>query len=452
MSYFLELREANADLQKGKIINMNIIAAIIIFSLVVIFHELGHFLLAKKHGITVTEFSVGMGPRIISKVKNGTRYSLKALPIGGSCMMLGEDEDLNDDNSFNSKSIGARISVIAAGPIFNFVLAFLLAILMLSIYGYDHAYVTNVAEGQPAEAAGLQVNDVITKVNGKSIHFGREIAAYFTFHELKAGDEVKIEYLRDGAKHSTTVVAEEKNTYLLGFHYYQDETAVAIPEVVSDGALDEAGIKANDVIVAINGARVKNGIELHDYFYYHPLDGSEIAFTYLRDGVENTVMVTPNYSTGYTVGFNYNYSICEKTGPIGVLKYSFYEVKYWISSTVQSLGQMIKGKVKADDLGGPVRIVSEIGKVIDSSKEYGFLNMFVNLVNWTILLSANLGVMNLLPIPALDGGRLIFLIIEGIRRKPIPRDKEAYINMAGFAMLMLLMVFVFYNDIKNILF
>ena len=135
---------------------MSIIIAILVFSVIVIFHELGHFLLAKRNGIAVTEFSLGMGPRLFSKVIGETRYSLKLFPIGGSCMMVGEDDDDDSQGSFNQASVWARISVVAAGPIFNFILAFIFAMIITSVIGYDPSTVLQVEEGSPAQKAGLQ--------------------------------------------------------------------------------------------------------------------------------------------------------------------------------------------------------------------------------------------------------------------------------------------------------
>lgn len=174
---------------------------------------------------------------------------------------------------------------------------------------------------------------------------------------------------------------------------------------------------------------------------------------YLRDGIASEVQIDPLFdSEGYSLGFSYNYNYREKTNLLGVIKYSFYEVKYQIVSTVKNLGQMITGNISANDIGGPVRIVDEIGNVVEESKSDGILYVILNLLNWCVLLSANLGVMNLLPIPALDGGRLLFMFLEVVRGKTIAKEKEGMVHMIGIILLMLLMVFVFFNDIRNIFF
>ena len=155
---------------------MKILIALLIFSGIILFHELGHFLLAKKNGIVVTEFSLGMGPRLLSTVKGGTRYSLKLLPLGGSCAMLGEDTaEESLPGSFNAASVWRRISVVAAGPVFNFILAFVLSVFVVGLAGYDPAQVTAVAEGSAAEAAGLQEGDLITEYQGYQIDFGKDL-------------------------------------------------------------------------------------------------------------------------------------------------------------------------------------------------------------------------------------------------------------------------------------
>lgn len=429
---------------------MKIIIAFLIFGLVITVHELGHFLLAKRAGITVTEFSLGMGPRLFSFERGGTRYSLKLLPIGGSCMMLGEDELSDDQGAFNNKNVWARISTIFAGPFFNFILAFLMALIMVSLIGYDPARITTVEENSPASEAGLIPGDIITKYNGVNVTLSRDITTANNFKPLTSNKTIPIEYKRDGKKMSTTLTPELVQSYMLGFYYTADATEPTISTISVDYPLYLAGLQVGDVIKEINGVKLKTGMELNNYINEHPLTNEKITVTYARNGENTTVEVTPKANESISLGFAYN-QYFEKTGVLGVFRYSFSEVRYWITTTVKSLGQLITGKVGADDLGGPVRIVSEIGNVVETSKQYGFKSLVVNLLNWAILLSANLGVMNLLPIPALDGGRLLFLIIEAFRGKPINRDKEGFVHMIGFVLLMMLMVFVFFNDIRNIL-
>lgn len=342
---------------------MKIIIAILIFSVLVIFHELGHFLLAKKNGIYVKEFTLGLGPTLFGFKKGETRYCLKLLPFGGSCVMMGEDEESDDERAFNNKSVWARIAVVAAGPIFNFILAFILSLIIIGSVGYDAPVVNGLIEDFPASEAGMKPGDKIVKMNNDNILVYREISLYVNLHQ---GESVDVVYERDGKKHEVTLepkLDEESGNYYLGF---------------SGG-----------------GMRTKGNI-------------------------------------------------------LETIKYGFFEVEYWIETTFKSLGMMIGGKVSADDVSGPVGIVNAIGDTYEQSKEDGAFYVFLNMLNMSILLSANLGVMNLLPIPALDGGRLVFLIIEAIRRKPISRDKEGMVHFVGLVILLLLMVVILFNDIRKL--
>lgn len=428
----------------------NILVAILIFSFVVIFHELGHFLFAKKNGIGVTEFTLGLGPRLFGIKRGETTYALRLFPIGGACMMVGEDQSSDDERAFNNKTIWQRFQVVFAGPLFNFILAFLLSLIMVFLCGYDPARVTNVSQGSAAEAAGLQAGDIITKIDGSTINFGREIMVKYTYDPIENSDPIKITYKRNGEKFTTTLVPEKIVKYYLGFTYTAEASAAAaIGEVTSGGVFEAAGLKKGDIIREINGTKIGSGEELLHYFNDHALSDEEVTIVYERNAVNNTITVTPKRNETYDLGFSYN-MYAEKTAGFAVIKYSAAEVKYWIVTTVKGLGQIFRGKVSADDLGGPVRIVSEISNVMDEAKPYGFLITFVELLNWAVLLSANLGIMNLLPIPALDGGRIFFLIIEKLRGKPMDRDKEGIVNGIFFILLLALMAFIFYNDIRNL--
>ncbi len=428
---------------------VSIIVAILMFSLVVIFHELGHLLFAKKNGIGVTEFCLGMGPKLFGIKRGGTLYSLRLFPIGGACMMVGEDEASDDAKAFNNKTVWQRFQVIFAGPLFNFILAFLLSVIMVALIGYDPARVTSVPEGGAGAEAGLQEGDIITRIDGSKINFGREILIKYTYDPIRSGEPISVTYLREGKKYTTTLTPQKTVKYLLGFVYENGASPARISSVTKDYPLAKAGLQEGDVIVSLDGNRIVSGTALNEYITANPLSDRPVRLVYVRNGLEYEAEVTPAVNESYSLGFSYN-TYAEKTGGLNIIKYSAAEVKYWIVTTVKGLGQLFRGRVSADDLGGPVRIVNEISNVMTEAKPYGALITIVELINWCVLLSANLGVMNLLPIPALDGGRLLFLIIEGIRRKPLNREKEGLVNGIFFILLMILMVFIFYNDIRNL--
>ena len=195
---------------------MGIILAILIFSFIVFFHELGHFVLAKKNGIDVEEFAIGMGPLLYSREYKGTKYAVRILPIGGFCAM-GEDEEATDSpNSFNNKSVWARISVIAAGPIFNFILALVFAVILTGMIGYDKPVIGEVEQGYPAAEAGLKEGDIIVRMGDKKINVFREINTYNQFHQ---GEKTKITFIQDGETKTATLTPkmdEELNYYRFG--------------------------------------------------------------------------------------------------------------------------------------------------------------------------------------------------------------------------------------------
>lgn len=451
---------------------MNILVALLIFTVIVVIHELGHFLLAKKNGVGVPEFSVGMGPRIITVAKgkkgfifkflcsqkffddnpdwqNCTKYSWKLLPIGGSCAMVGEDEINEAENSFNMKGKWARFSIVFAGPFFNFILAFVFSIIILANAGIDYPIIEHIYDNQPAAKSGLEVGDVVKSVNGKKITIGREIDTYTLLHPL-TGEDVDIVVTRNGKEKSFKIDPNYK-TYLFGFSYGSNEKASAEVSDVTEGkAFEKAGIKPGDLIKEINGKTVSNAGELSTIMNEVNHDGKEVTFLIDRKGVEKTFKVTPEPYSTKTLGFIA--SIDEKSkSTFDVVKYSFVEVKYWIKTTVGSLGALITGNVSIKNVSGPVGIVDTVGDAINQSKSYGLKVVLLQILYMSVLLSANLGVMNLLPLPALDGGRIVFILIEAIRGKPVDKEKEGFVHFAGFVVLMLFMVFVMYNDIIKIL-
>ena len=428
---------------------MKILIAILIFSVIIIFHELGHFLLAKRNGIKVTEFSLGMGPRLLSTQKGETRYSLKLFPIGGSCMMVGEDDDDDSEGSFNKASVWARISVVAAGPIFNFILAFVFAMIITSVAGYDPARVLQVEEKSPAAKAGLQEGDIITEFQGRNIVLGRDLDSYMMLHGLE-DEDITLIYKRDGKEKEVSFEAYSEEKYMLGFSYVPTpDGEPEVTQVVLNGAMMEAGVQVGDIIREINGEAIETSQEIQEYWEKNPLDGSEISLGIERDGEVQTISLKPQMTKQIDTGFVYNL-YREKTNFLGVLRYSASEVRYWISNTIESLMMLIKGQFSVNDLSGPVGIIDVIGDSYEEAKEEGTVMVWLQMLYWAILLSANLGVMNLLPIPALDGGRLVFLAVEAVRKKKLDPNVEGMIHFVGFVLLMLLMVFVMFNDFRRL--
>lgn len=431
---------------------VSIILAIVILGVLIIVHEFGHFIVARKNGVFVKEFSIGFGPRIISHVskKSGTRFSWKAIPFGGSCQMLGmledEDDGTDDERSYDKKSVWARMSITLAGPFFNFLLAFVLAVIVIGTGGYDPATVTSVVEGSPIYEAGIREGDLITSYNGHHVDFGREIYLETYINPATAGKAVDITYKRDGEKHKVSVMPEEIEYYVIGLSYYANEAPAEIAEVVEGSSLSKAGIEEGDIITSINGEKIETGLDLSDYFDEHELTAEDLEVTYLHHGGEKTVSVTPEATSSYRLGFTYNMDNV-KAGVGGTLKYSFAELKYQITSVFKSLGILFSGKGSLDMLSGPVGIVEVIGTTYDASAPSGFLVTLLNMLGIVILLSANLGVINLLPLPALDGGRFILLIIEAIRRKPMQKKYEGIITMVGAVLIMILAVVVLVNDV-----
>ncbi len=433
---------------------MKIVVAILIFGIIILIHELGHFIFARINGIEVLDFSIGMGPRLCGFRAFGTKFSVRLLPIGGACMMLGENEDqkTESEKSFYAKNVWQRISVLFAGPGFNFILAFLFSVIIIGMAGYDPAKVTGVTAEGPAAEAGLLPGDIITKINHSGISLGREVQGYLDYHTLSE-QPVVITVKRNGEKVKITVVPEKYDKYLLGFTYSGADTGRAeVLEVSAGYPMAEAGLLAGDVITAIEGTKINTGSDLMAYFDRTPLGGTEIEVTYVRNGAEATLSVTPQFvSTGYSLGFAYNLAREDAT-VFQTLRYSFSEVKYWIVETARGLGRLVTGRLKSNEIGSAVAIVDAIGETYEASVEYGIKDTILNLLYITVLLSANLGVMNLLPIPALDGGKLLFCVIEIVRGKPVDREKEGMVHFIGMILLMLLMVFLLFNDIKNVFF
>ncbi len=329
---------------------MTAIVFIIVFGMLVFIHEFGHFITAKMNGITVHEFSLGMGPKIVSKQGVQTLYSLRALPIGGFVRMEGEDEASENPGSFSIKSPWQRLSVIAAGPIMNFVLAIVVITALFMLDGFPTNTIGDLIEGAPAIESGLQTGDKISAINGTTVATWDDVVTGISESE---SDQLEIEVYRDGSKMTYTVTATQ-----------EEET----------------------------GRRI--------------------------------IGIRPAF----------------KKDLILSVKYAFMGVFYTVQAILQYLGSLLVGQGDFSQVSGPVGIYNAVSQASQSGLK--------SVLNITGLLSINLGLINLLPFPALDGGRIIFIGLEILRGKPIDAEKEGFVHFVGFVILMTLMVLLVMKDLN----
>lgn len=340
---------------------LQIILAILAFGMLVIVHEFGHFITAKRGGVQVNEFWIGMGPTLLKKEHNGTLYCLKLLPFGGACVMEGEDEDSESEHAFGKASLPRRMLIVAAGALMNFLVGFLIVLAVIQPNGPNGGYIVSTLDSvnpasTAAAAGGLQAGDEIIEVDGYNIL-------------MRSDFEIA---LARGADTTYEVVVR------------RDGEKITLPTVVLEATIEgEDGRK----MIGLTFAEQPDSIGMH---------------------INMAVRTSVNYAR-----------------------------MVWAS-----LGMLVTGQVGVDQLSGPVGVA----EVMATTASYS-IAAFLQLVAF---ISINLGVMNLLPLPALDGGRLVFLILEGIRRKPVPAKYEGYIHAAGLMLLLALMVYVTGQDILRI--
>ena len=340
---------------------LQIILAILAFGMLVIVHEFGHFITAKRGGVQVNEFWIGMGPTLLKKEHNGTLYCLKLLPFGGACVMEGEDEDSESEHAFGKASLPRRMLIVAAGALMNFLVGFLIVLAVIQPNGPNGGYIVSTIDSvnpasTAAAAGGLQAGDEILEVDGYNIL-------------MRSDFEIA---LARGADTTYEVVVR------------RDGEKITLPAVTLEPTIEgEDGRK----MIGLTFAEQPDSIGMH---------------------INMAVRTSVNYAR-----------------------------MVWAS-----LGMLVTGQVGVDQLSGPVGVA----EVMATTASYS-IAAFLQLVAF---ISINLGVMNLLPLPALDGGRLVFLILEGIRRKPVPAKYEGYIHAAGLMLLLALMVYVTGQDILRI--
>lgn len=337
-----------------------ILLAILLFGVLILVHEAGHYLTARLCGVTVNEFSVGMGPKLISHTskKTGIAYSLRLLPIGGFVSMAGEDEDSDDPNAFNNKTIPQRLLILIAGAFMNLLIGLILMVIIsVGTNVIGSTTIERFEDSASSQASGLMPGDEILKVGDQRVWFSSDLC-YTLMHDC---------------------------------------------------------VEPIDVLVQRGDEKVL---------------------------IKNVVF--PTYTVSGVVFGDYDFRVHQvKRTPSVVFHYAVNQCGLSVRMVCESLVDLITGRYGVEAMSGPVGVIREVSETAKTGT--------INLLYLCAVISVNLGIFNLLPLPALDGGRVLFVLIEAVFRRPVNRTVESYIHFAGLILLMLLMALVTYQDIAKLI-
>lgn len=407
------------------------IKIIVLLGVLITIHELGHFIVAKLCKVKVNEFAIGFGPAIWKKQGKETKYTLRLIPLGGYNSMEGEDEVSDDDRSFSKASVPKRMAIVLAGATVNIIFAIMIYFTIIATSGtYISNQIDEVLDGYVAKTIGLQENDKILEGNGKSIKSKKDLNEVL---EKSEGKEIAIKVERDGEIKNYNMQPSEVKTKVTGI--YMDDKCKIIA-VQKGSASDLQGVQANDILLKVNDVEINGDTKLALQEISRK-DIDTISLVLKRGEEEVTVKLVPNYEITYLLGINLKPA--EDTF-INRCIHASMQTQEFLLSIVDNLKQLFTGNVGIDQMMGPVGI-SEVVAKTDGVRE--FFEMMA-------LISLSLGVTNLLPIPALDGGKILILLVEAIRRKPMKQETEANIQLIGFALLISLSLFITYHDIVRI--
>lgn len=417
---------------------MTIIAFIIMFGILVFFHELGHLYFAKRAGILCRDFAIGFGPKLFSFKKNETLYTIRLFPIGGYVKMAGEDGEIIGIKP--GQRVGLQLNEKKE---------------VEKIYTKDFSAITNL-KVIDVESADLEKDLLIKGINEVG-----EMTTYAVWDrcEVMIGKEsyqiapVNRQFAsKKLGQRALTIFAGPAMNFILAFillvvvglfHGVETDKPV-MGKLTADGVAMSVGLHEGDEILSINGEKMDSWKSIVNVIRESP--NQELNFVVDRDGEEMNFLVTPKSvedNEGNAIGRVGVYAPLEKA-PLLAFQTGFTQTVDWTKQIFLSVGQLVTGNFSLDDLAGPVGIYNYTDEVAKTG--------FFSLLSWAALLSINLGIVNLLPLPGLDGGRLVFFAIEGLRGKPIDPQKEGMVHFIGFALLMVLMVAVTWNDIKNLFF
>lgn len=433
-------------------------------------HEWGHYIVAKLSGVWVEKFSLGFGPKIIGFSKNGTDYRIAPIPLGGYVKLYGQDpweeadgdakkaeEIAKDPRAFHSKPLSRKIATVLAGPMMNLVLCLIVMPLVFMFGRFQpkildqQPVVLDVTKGSPAANIGLQKGDVILSLAGKQTPTWQELLLQIALHP---DQEVALKYSRSGQINEVKVTeiqdaSKQQVSGYLGiepFDFYGNDPL--IDTVNPSSAADVAGFMSGDVITSIDGAPVSYWTQLIEAV--HASQGKALSVTVKRGDGEKLLTVSPvydadakNWLIGVTKKINMDDFERKQHGFFEAVKLGWQEDVKLFYLTLDVVRRLVTGDLSVKALGGPL----QIAKATSSAAESGFAEFLYLLA----FLSMQLGVLNLFPIPVLDGGHVAFMLIETVRRKPLSPRFRQISTQIGLAMLLGLMVFVTFNDISTLI-
>ncbi|MBQ4105335.1 MAG: RIP metalloprotease RseP [Clostridia bacterium] len=437
-----------------------IIIGVLLFELIIFFHEGGHFVTAKLSGVKVNEFALGMGPKLFSFTKGETKYSLRLLPIGGYCAMEGEDEESDNPRAFNNVKIYKRLIIVAAGAVMNIVLGLILMmVLLLPMENFSSTTVNSFIPQSYSANSGLEEGDKIIAVDGYAVNNSLDLS--YSLATIK---------VQDVSGDSFQIYKQDCTNALSDIYYDQYEKGNF--DSFTDAEYEQIYADLCQAAEKVNAANTKEEADLalsegaEVLYSYFPSETVEVPTIEVKDSRprfradlkvvrsgEEVLLEDVDFRT-YTTADDPTpkMSIDFYTNPkdktfLSLLEETGSQTVSVVRMVVDSLIGLVKGEFGFTDVSGPIGAASATVEVAQQGLKTGFGDAVLNIVYVMMIISVNLGVVNMLPFPALDGGRFLFLLIEGIFRRPIPRKVEAIVNAIGLGILLIFILIVSVKDV-----
>jgi regulator of sigma E protease len=443
-----------------------VVRFVVVIGILILVHELGHFFVARWTGVGVERFSIGFGPVLLRWRGQDTEYALSAIPMGGYVKMMGEESPLEGGGgptydparAFALKPLWARFLIVFAGPAMNLVLAAAIFSVVLAAMGRPvwPPTIGRVTEGSPAASAGLRVDDTIVAVDGQPVAYWEEVESAVA---RSGGRPLELRVRRDGGETTVSVTPRLRSVTDPIFHEARDvwdlgaglQAMPLITSVAPRSPAEKAGLKSGDVVVQAADQPLHAPDDLLDIIRARP--GASFPMVVERDGKRLTLTVTPDAVKERTAagdeiavgkiqaGLGLR---ADRFEPYGVMAAWYGTVRTWDMTvlTAKGLWKLVSRQIELSNIGGPIQIATETTR----QAHEGFLSVAL----FVAVISVNLGVLNLLPIPMLDGGHLLFFVIEAVLGRPLSLRKREVAQQVGFVLLMVIMVFALYNDLTRL--